>query len=264
MKVLSSLAVFLGATLLPATGAHAAGLIAKGPWVQRVTPTSAVVRVEVDPPAPVTLDLGLGRRTVTSAEARSLHSIELDGLEPGTRYPYSVRAGATSKFAAFVTAPPDDGDAPFRFLVYGDSRADTAAHAAVVRAMVPAASDFLVHTGDLVENGGSVEQWQTFFDLEAPLLGARCFFSCVGDHELIGNKGIEYARFFGPEEPPLGTDGGRAEKRAATRSLRSISTRATAGATPASSSSTEWRATTAPSSARGWRRRSPTPTTRRA
>jgi acid phosphatase type 7 len=207
----------LAASSLEAGDAHAAGDVTKGPWVQRVTSDSAIVRVEVDPPGPVTLDVGLGlpdgeggRRVVESLEPRSLHSIALTGLKPGTRYAYSVRAGAASKFAAFVTAPPDDGDAPFRFLVYGDNRTDHAAHAAVVRAMVPVASDFLVHTGDFVENGASAAQWQKFFDIEAPLLGSRCLFSSVGNHELTDGAGIEYVRFFGPTDPPLGVDPNRA------------------------------------------------------
>lgn len=213
------LAGVLATVLFASPELHAAGPIRKGPWVQRVTSGSAVVRVEVDPPSPVTLELGLGlpdgergHRTVESTEARSLHAIAVEGLQPGTRYPYSVRAGATKKFAAFVTAPREESDAPFRFLVYGDNRTDNAAHAAIVRAMVPVASDFLVHTGDFVENGASPAQWQDFFEIEAPLLSARCLFSCVGNHELTDGAGIEYARFFGPTDPPPGADPARAAK----------------------------------------------------
>ena len=209
-------AAVLGTGLFASPALHAAHPITKGPWVQRVTSSSAILRVEVDPPAPVTLELGLGLGTadgggerlpvIESPEPRSLHAIPLDGLQPGTRYPYTVRVGASSKFAAFVTAPPDDGDTPFRFLVYGDNRSDDAAHAAIVRAMVPVASDFLVHTGDFVENGASAAQWQNFFEIEAPLLGTRCLFSCVGNHELTDGAGIEYARFFGPTDLPPGSD----------------------------------------------------------
>ena len=207
----------LVAGLLAAPSLHAAQAISKGPWVQRVTSTSAVVRLETNPPAPVTLELGLGvpdgdggRRTlVQSPEPRTLHAITLEGLEPRTRYSYSVKAGGPPRYAAFVTAPPDDSDAPFRFLVYGDNRTDDTAHAAVVRAMVPTASDFLIHTGDFVEQGGSRAQWQNFFEIESPLLSSRCLFSCVGNHELTDGSGVEYARFFGPTDPPPGVDPAR-------------------------------------------------------
>jgi acid phosphatase type 7 len=218
-RVRLGVSLFVGLGCL--VGAHdavAAAAITKGPWVQRVSADSAVVRVEVDPPAPVTLELGLGaatedagQRLVESAESRSLHTIVLNDLKPASRYAYSVRVGTTSKPAAFVTAPPDDGDTPFRFLVYGDNRTDAAAHAAVVRAMVPMGADFLVHTGDFVENGASAAQWQTFFDIEAPLLGARCVFSCVGNHELTDGSGIQYTRFFGPTDAPPGNGAVRPE-----------------------------------------------------
>jgi predicted phosphodiesterase len=190
--------------------ALAAGTIVKGPWVQRVTSISAVVRVEVDPPAPVSVELGgvgggdAGARVFDSSEAKSLHAITLTDLEPGTRYSYAVRTGKTSKLAAFITAPREDSAAPFRFLVYGDNRSDDAAHAAVVRAMVPVASEFILHTGDFVEDGASAAQWQNFFEIEAPLLITRSLFSCVGNHELTDGSGIQYARYFGPTDPPTG------------------------------------------------------------
>jgi predicted phosphodiesterase len=127
-----------------------------------------------------------------------MHEIALDDLTPGARYPYVLHSGATARSASFTTAPPEGSDAPFRFLAYGDNRTDDAAHAAVVRAMVPAPGDFLVHTGDFVENGASLAQWQTFFEIEGPLLSTRPIVSCVGNHELVDNSGINYVRFFGP------------------------------------------------------------------
>jgi len=210
---LVALLLLLVALALPTSGLAATGPITKGPWVQRVTATTALVRVEVEPAAPVTLELGLTqsgpadggeRRTVESKESKTLHSIALTGLKPGTRYGFGVKAGASSKFAAFTTAPADDGGSSFKFLVYGDNRTDDAAHAAIVRSMVPVATDFLVNTGDFVADGASAPQWQSFFDIEAPLLRERCLFSCVGNHELTDGSGIEYIRYFGATDPKDG------------------------------------------------------------
>jgi acid phosphatase type 7 len=106
------------------------------------------------------------------------------------------------KHGAFTTAPRDESDETFRFLVYGDNRSDDAAHAAIVRAMVPVAADFLVHTGDFVEDGGSARQWQRFFEIEAPLVRERSLFSTIGNHELVDGKGLNYVRYFGTSEPP--------------------------------------------------------------
>lgn len=191
---------------------HAAGRITKGPWLQHVTPTSAVVRVEVEPPAPATLEVGLSTTVgsadagpgsvIESREVRSLHTILVKGLQPGTRYPFTVRAHGVPKYGALTTAPADGTGEPFRFLVYGDNRTDDAAHAAVVRAMVASASSFLVNTGDMVEHGGTASHWQTFFDIEAPLTRERPLFAVVGNHELVDGAGADYVRYFGPAELP--------------------------------------------------------------
>jgi predicted phosphodiesterase len=209
-------AFFAIVSIMVSSVAHAGGPggpIVKGPWMQHVTPTSAIVRVEVDPPAPVTLELGMSGvvgtadsgvgSVVESREVRGLHSILVQNLAPATRYTFTVRAGGAQKYGAVTTAPADDRGAPFRFLIYGDNRTDDTAHASIVRAMVAAPSDFLVHTGDFVDKGASAAQWQTFFDIEAPLLRERCLFSCVGNHELVDGAGAEYVRYFGPAEVPV-------------------------------------------------------------
>ncbi len=200
------------AVMIGAPGAAGAARPGKGPWVQRVTPRSAVVRLEIDPPGPVTVEVtaagavdagaARGPRTVTSPEARDLHSVVLDGLEPGTRYTYTVKGAGAARTGSFTTAPPEGSTASFRFLAYGDNRSDDAAHAAVVKAMLAAPGDFLVHTGDFVEDGGSPDDWQRFFEIEAPLLRDRCVYSAVGNHELTDGAGIAYARYFGATDPP--------------------------------------------------------------
>jgi hypothetical protein len=209
MKFPSFLA--FAAALLVASSASA-GTITKGPWMQHVTQTSAVVRVEVDPPAPVSLEIGMSAAVgstdsgvgsvIDSREVRALHTILVKGLEPDTRYPFTVRAHGAPRYGAITTAPRNEAGTPFRFLIYGDNRTDDASHASVVRAMVASASSFLVNTGDLVEKGGSSAQWQTFFDIEAPLTRERPIFSCVGNHELTDGAGLDYVRYFGPAELP--------------------------------------------------------------
>lgn len=208
---LAALAVALAA-LASAPLASAAGMT-KGPWVQRVSSRSAMVRLEIDPPGPASIEISPAgsdagapaARSVQSAEARDLHSITVDGLSPGTRYTYAVKGAGVTKTGAFTTALPDGAAEGFRFLAYGDNRSDAAAHAAVVKAMQAAPGDFLVHTGDFVEDGGQPEDWQRFFEIEAPLLRERCVYSAVGNHELTDGAGIAYARYFGPTDPPSPT-----------------------------------------------------------
>ena len=84
--------------------ARAGDPITKGPWMQHVTSTSAVVRVEVDPPAPVTIEVGSRRSAradagpgASSRAARCVAlTIVVKGLEPATRYPFTVRVGGAT------------------------------------------------------------------------------------------------------------------------------------------------------------------------
>jgi 3',5'-cyclic AMP phosphodiesterase CpdA len=187
-----------------------ASRIVKGPYLQSLDATSVEIRVEVDPPAPVTVtiaprasDAG-GPRTIRDATAAPFHAVRVDGLAPSTRYSYSVSTLSQSEKGELTTAPRNDSKDPFTFLVYGDDRTDEDAHASVVRAMMQSPSDFLVNTGDYVEDGSEGSQWQSFFDVEKPLLRDRAVFACVGNHELVDGAGTNYLRYFGPTEDAHG------------------------------------------------------------
>jgi acid phosphatase type 7 len=186
---------------------------AKGPYLQELGSDGVTVRVEVDPPQAVTLEIAPapggsaaadagGAKRLESKEAKAFHSLRVGTLEAARKYAYTVRAGAASQGGTFTTAPKDDAKAPFTFLVYGDNRSDRVAHASVVRVLQQTPSDFLLNTGDYVEDGRDASDWQTFFDVEGPLLRDRCMFGCVGNHELIERAGDSYLRYLGPTSDP--------------------------------------------------------------
>jgi len=188
------------------TGAAYAGArLTKGPYVTGVFPTGADVRFELDQalPATVTLtrdaDPASPLRAFESRDLQGMHAVSVTGLEVATRYAYSVRSdGVRLGEGHFSTAPQDGSSAPVTFLVYGDDRTDSTAHAAIARAMLQVPSAFLVNTGDMVEDGGDADAWQTFFDVEAPLLRDRPLFAAIGNHELVNDAaGVSFARYFG-------------------------------------------------------------------
>jgi predicted phosphodiesterase len=195
----------LVALALGSTGAGPSP-ITKGPYLQQVGPDGVVVRLEVDPAAPVEVELTTGSdagakstTVVRDVAVTAFHSVRIAGLKPSTRYDYRVSvAGARSPAGTFTTAPAPGDDQPFAFLVYGDDRSGDEAHAAIVRSLIATPADFLIHTGDCVANGGDPEQWQTFFDIEAPLLRDRALFACVGNHELVDHGATAFLRYFGP------------------------------------------------------------------
>lgn len=191
------------AALLCAPVAFAQTPLRKGPWVMDPHPGSVVVMAERPYPGrlrvratPVEAVDGGGEVTVESREG-TLHEVQLTGLLDGVRYRYTVDGdGITPASGTFSTLPR--ATVPFRFVVYGDTRSSETRHRAAIEAARREGPDFVVHTGDLVEDGRQLPQWQQFFDIEAPLLRETIFVPVIGNHEIVrpGSPGIDnYRRF---------------------------------------------------------------------
>jgi len=189
----------------------------KGPYLTGLCESGVDVRFELDGAAAATVEVD---RAAGATEARTfedrtrttMHVVRATDLAPAATYAYVVRVdGKTIGTGRFTTAPKPESGAPLKFLVYGDDRTDPTAHAAVVRELGASSSDFLVNTGDMVEDGGRAEDWQSFFDVEAPLLRDRALFVAIGNHELYDDRaGANFARYFGFSGPdgrpqPYGT-----------------------------------------------------------
>jgi acid phosphatase type 7 len=185
--------------------------LVKGPYLTGLSEGGVDVRFELDGASPAALDVGRDRGdaprgadaggsiTYEDHATTALHVVHATGLEPASRYAYTVRVGGKAVGQGrFTTAPRPNSEGPLTFLVYGDDRTDPTAHAAVVRALAATSSDFLVNTGDMVEDGGRAADWQSFFDVEARLLCDRALFVAIGNHELYDDRaGANFARYFG-------------------------------------------------------------------
>jgi tRNA (guanine-N(7)-)-methyltransferase len=201
----SLLALILAATLGWSKVAQAEARIVKGPYLTGLSDSSVDVRFELDRGSPASLtvvresDAGSRGLVFSVRDSGGMQFARAAGLEAATRYAYSVRVGgAVSGEGHFTTAPGRDSSAPINFLVYGDDRSDPTAHAVVVRAMAQLPCDFLVNTGDVVEDGSSAEDWQSFFDVEGALLRDHPIFVAIGNHELYGDlAGAGFARYLG-------------------------------------------------------------------
>ncbi len=189
----------------------------KGPWAQMVTDHSAEVRVEPSPGAGAVAvrisPVGHPELAKEQQVPRSAVGVVLvapfEGLSPATSYRVTVTSDGIVATGAFVTAPASSSQAPVKFLVYGDNRTDAVAHRAIVAGMAREASDFLVHTGDYVDVGGQPGYWDTFFSIEAPLIGQKALIGTVGNHELFESGGGEWLSYFGASgaQGPKGPDG---------------------------------------------------------
>jgi hypothetical protein len=178
--------------------------VVKGPYVTNFSDTTADIRFELDAPGPAIVEIGrLGSATpprkFADATVTANHLVHVTGLEASKSYSYGVTLGAQLIARGDVTAAPaTNNGSSISFILYGDNRSDPAAHEAIVRAVDATPSQFLLNTGDIVEDGASASDWQSFFSIEAKLLRERPFLLCIGNHELYDDEsGANFARYFG-------------------------------------------------------------------
>ena len=140
------------------------------------------------------LVFGIGSLTDTLADSAptTVHSFKLTDLLPGTTYVYKIIGENYSTPMYHFRTAPEDPDSVV-FVVFGDTRSDSAAHQMVVNAIIEANPEFVINTGDLVSDGGDMGDWITFFNIERELLHNAPLMPCIGNHDYpLGN----YLSFF--------------------------------------------------------------------
>ena len=175
-------------------GQGRAQTVIKGPYPQNVTKTSVKILFETDQPTAGRVVYGAG--TMFTGEAKgpktTMHEIKINGLKPATEYKFLLPGlkGRANRYAddginktggSFKTAV--EGNEPFTFLFYGDTRTHEKDHFRVVSAARKFDYDFGIISGDLVETGDVEEQWQTFFDVEHELMRRTPLYAVVGNHD---------------------------------------------------------------------------------
>lgn len=159
--------------------------LAKGPYLQDVTPTRVTVCWQTREPSVGKVmhrEPGGTVWQVASTKLRSLHQVRIVGLKPATRYEYRIASDRPlTDWLAFTTAKRPGQ--PFRFAVYGDNRMNFPVHQRVCRHMLREHPEFAIHTGDLVDDGRQQEQWDVFFGAARELIAQVPLFVTLGNHE---------------------------------------------------------------------------------
>jgi len=147
-----------------------------GPFILDTSSRSATIAWIVET-AEVSLQAAGGAPAKLSPAFRA-EKTTYTGLTPNTRYDFEV-AGIKG---SFKTAPARDE--PFNFVLYGDNRTRHDVHRRVISELMKhGIPDFVVQTGDMVENGADNSLWPIFFDIERDLLRQTAFFPSLGNHE---------------------------------------------------------------------------------
>ncbi len=140
------------------------------------------------------------------------HRVRIENLNPSSKYEYTVVQGTEAFSSTFHTAP--EGNAPVRFIVYGDSETEPEStgkfttwidpvndsvrayltdqtkgyknNLEVIRSREP---DIVFIAGDLVETGGEQRDWDEFWrhntdrSSELSLAGKIPLMAALGNHE---------------------------------------------------------------------------------
>jgi len=160
-----------------------------GPYVVNAGQRSATVMWVVET-GQVSIGAAPGEIGKT-APALHAEKVEFSGLKPATTYYYQAFPGEGGK-GSFKTAPPREVT-KFQFVVYGDTRTRHDVHRSVINAVLKYSNpDFVLHTGDLVENGADTSLWPIFFDAERELLRKVAFFPALGNHERHAENYSDY------------------------------------------------------------------------
>jgi len=127
----------------------------------------------------------------TNLGNRSLHSVTLTGLKPGTSYIYRLGEGPDwSEPHRFTTAATNV--AQFKFLVFGDSQST---NYNVWRSTLHQAyqanpdATFFTNLGDLVDNGQDYAQWKAWFDAAQGVVDIIPVMPVTGNHESYTPEG---------------------------------------------------------------------------
>jgi len=170
-----------------AGAAEARPRMLKGPYLQDLAPGAITVMWQLDEPRParVIVEGPGGTRTQEVAAAR-LAEARIGGLAPGSRYRYRVIVDDLAWEGQLATAPPAGKDAPLSFAVIGDTRYGAEAHRKVIERIAAEAPDFVLGTGDVVDDGSRQDQWQQLFDVQGALMRDRVYYPAVGNHDRQG------------------------------------------------------------------------------
>ncbi|MGQ9525846.1 MAG: metallophosphoesterase [Armatimonadota bacterium] len=147
--------------------------------------TGVTVRWITDKPTIGEVEYGTSRNLGKLARETSptrLHSVRLTNLPPSSTAFYRIRGLEAPGIVHSFRTAPQPGQ-PFLFAVCGDTRSRDAEHRKVVSSIRTLSPHLLIHTGDLVADGHSIDQWHRYFQIAGPLIAQAPLASVPGNHE---------------------------------------------------------------------------------
>lgn len=135
-----------------------------------------------------TQEFAVGGSFLTSAlpDDGRTHEVHLCGLKPGTRYSYRVGGeGAWSPEYSFTTAPEPGSSVKFSVGIAGDARDNQSTWGQLLSQMESHDPAFYLFSGDLVDLGVNMVEWEAWFDALAGVGEYKPVMTVHGNHEFL-------------------------------------------------------------------------------
>ena len=160
-------------------------------------PTDAVVYYGTDP-------ANLNQQVQTNSgwnvpEEGYMHVVTLTGLQPNTRYYFTVGASATRRYdqVCSTKTAPEQGSA-FRIFTISDIHGNACKNWSNMQDFICALNcDISLMNGDFVSSKGNDRNWNNyFFTPGAPFLSQVPLMSSVGNHETGDPRGLRWSSYY--------------------------------------------------------------------
>lgn len=181
---------------------EAAAHVRRAPYLQQVTPSSAMVGWVSLATGSETLEVtrpdGSVVATVAATGTRQRWA-QLRELEADTIYCYRVMLDGTtlSERIGFRTAPAPDTTRPIRVLAFGDSGGGGSDQLALARQMHGVPFELVIHTGDVAYDSGSLAQFEAnVFGVYSELFRHVPFAPAAGNHDYETDRGAPFREVF--------------------------------------------------------------------
>ena len=176
------------------------------PYLQFPTRDSLTVMWESSVPGTSLVKYGTRVPLTEKAESKTgvtVHEVPLKGLKPETNYFYQTET--TDPSGRILTSPVLTGmtavepTSAFSFAIIGDTQKNPQITGKLARMMWDRRPHFVMHLGDVVDNGPDKKEWvEELFRPSAELFSRVPVFPCIGNHE---KNDPQYYQYFSLPAP---------------------------------------------------------------
>ncbi len=202
-------AIFALVAASPFPSQAAGPIVIRGPYLQSVTATSAIIVWRTDIAGDTQIDYGVGSYTNSISDTTIVteHVAALANLVTGTEVMYRILTNGAELYAGSFRTAVGPGT-PFNFAIVGDSGVGSTAQYSVADQMVARDPMFVLHTGDVIYPSGQYAGYDPyFFQPYQTLLRRAPIFPSMGNHDYVTLSGQPYLNtHYLPSNNPANTE----------------------------------------------------------